>query len=258
LKKKIVCEALDTYMEYDLLEKEKGSIIICPGGGYQWRSPREADPVARAFEAQGWQAYVLAYAVEGEMLGTLPLRQVAWAVRTLRQLKTDAQPIVVCGFSAGAHLAASLGVHWDDVALFPCKEEQAFHRPDAMVLGYPVITADNESHTKSIERLAALGDRSYFSLEKYVKEVTPPTFLWHTADDPEVSVNNSLVFANALMACKVPWEMHVFSFGQHGLSLATEEVSEPQKGRYADSHVANWFPLCLQWLQRVLVDGYVH
>jgi acetyl esterase/lipase len=209
-----------------------------------------------AFQAQGWQSYVLSYSIEGEELGTLPLRQVAWAVRSLRaRVGGQGNPIVVCGFSAGGHLAASLGVHWNDATVFPCKEERALQRPDALILGYPVITTGKYAHVQSIDRLVGRGERCYFSLEKYVSESTPPTFLWHTANDSEVSVQNSLVFASALSCFRVPWEMHVFPYGQHGLSLATQEVAEPEKGRFADAHVANWFFLSIQWLQITLTKG---
>ncbi len=246
-------------MEYEPIANPKGSVIVCPGGGYLWRSPREAWPVGQAFLDQGWQPFILSYSIDDPVLGTLPLRQAAWAVRTIRSLADSTlnsvrQPVVICGFSAGGHIAASLGVHWDDEQIFSQSEERSMHRPDALILGYPVITAGEYCHKPSIERLVGKEDTRFFSLEQFVGEKTPPTFIWHTASDPEVSVKNSLLFANSLSNFNLPWEMHIFPYGAHGLSLATEEVEDLMKGRMADRHVASWFPLCMDWLRIVFPD----
>lgn len=228
----------------------KGNIIICPGGAYRWHSPREALPVARAFAARGWNPWILHYKISehGETLGTTPLCQAAEAVRTVRAARPG-KPVILCGFSAGGHVAASLGVHWKDDGLF-AKEDQALIRPDGLILGYPVITAGEYAHRESMETLAGTepGADRYFGLETYVDAQTPPAFLWHTAGDRTVMVQNSLCFADRLAAVGVPFEMHIYPRGEHGLSLATKEVEEPEKKRYADAHVAGWFEQCIQWL----------
>ena len=238
----------------------KGNVILCPGGGYEWLSPREAQPVADAFAAGGWTAWVLYYSLANPETapGCKPLRQLAQAVATVRREHPD-QPVVVCGFSAGGHLAASLAVHWQDVQM----DGAPSVRPDAVVLGYPVITSGKYAHQASFEAL--LGPRprddakaaweekaQYFSLERYVTADTPPVFLWHTAADELVPVQNSLLFAQGLAEKKVPFEMHVYPYGVHGLSLATLPVQEPEKQRWADSHVAEWFADCLCWLDLIL------
>ena len=91
----------------------------------------------------------------------------------------------------------------------------------------------------------------WFSLETQVDETTPPVFLWHTASDESVPVQNSLLFAGALAAAKVPFELHIYPFGPHGLSLATKEVEDPEKNRFADPHVAEWFGTMVKWLRDV-------
>lgn len=243
-------------LDYTPLPDAKGMVVVCPGGGYWFVSPREAEPVARAFMEAGWQAFILTYSVEDEVLGTKPLREVAWAVRTARDLGAgmglSGKPLALSGFSAGGHLAASLGVHWNDAALFPDPEERDRQRPDALILSYPVIMDGLHRHPTSFERLAGEnGDTHYFSLEKHVDIGTPPTFLWHTAEDQTVPVQNSLRFAEALIEYGVPVEMHIYPFGVHGLSLATEEVVQPEEGRLVDPHVAGWFGLCVEWLDVV-------
>lgn len=212
----------------------KGTVVICPGGGYEWLSPREGEPVARAFLEHGWAAAVLYYTV-GHGLGTLPLRQLGEAVSRVK----ERGPVVVCGFSAGGHLAASLGVHWKDMGLI---------RPEGLILCYPVISAGRYGHQTSIQNLAGQGDPSFFSLERHVTANVPPVFLWHTQADPEVPVQNSLLFANAMAEAGVEYELLIYPKGVHGLSLATPEVEEPEKGRFADPHIAGWFRNCLDWL----------
>ncbi|MDR1586010.1 MAG: alpha/beta hydrolase [Treponema sp.] len=258
-----------------------GSVIICPGGAYRFLSPREAGPVARRFAQSGWRPYILRYPV-GENLGTAPLEEAAAALRLVRERDAGAgvkKPVVVCGFSAGGHLAASLGVHWNNAAVFPDAASRALQRPDALVLAYPVISAGHFAHRESIDRLtgtfpaagnaaagtgAAAGKASgmaaagagnaplvagdFFSLEKHAGADTPPAFIWHTATDESVPVQNSLLFAEALVRAGTPVELHVFPRGAHGLSLATPDVDEPEAGRLSDAHVARWFDLCVEWL----------
>jgi acetyl esterase/lipase len=220
----------------------KGTVLICPGGAYEMLSPREAQPVARAFVKKGWAAAVLFYAIRTQEsqppLGDLPLRQLGQAAGFLRE--RGCGKLVLCGFSAGGHLAASLGVHW---------ERMGFPRPDGLILCYPVISAGAYAHEGSFRNLAGAGDRSIWSLEDHVGRQVPPCFLWHTVTDPDVPVQNSLLFAQKLSAAGVRYEMHLYPRGVHGLSLATPEVDQPEKGRLADPHIAGWMDLCGAWLE---------
>ncbi|MDR2134125.1 MAG: alpha/beta hydrolase, partial [Treponema sp.] len=218
------------------------------------------------FSERGWRPYILRYTT-GENLGTAPLREAAEAVRQLRERAAAAGekgPVVLCGFSAGGHLAASLGVHWNNAAVFPDAASRGLQRPDALVLCYPVISAGVFAHRESMERLTGsvssngkadgsvsadgMAGGDFFSLEKHAGPDTPPAFIWHTASDELVPVQNSLLFAEALLRGGVPVELHVFPRGPHGLSLATPEVDEPEAGRLSDAHVARWFELCVEWL----------
>lgn len=232
------------------IKNTKGTVVICPGGGYSWLSPREGLPVANAFRPYGWSSAILHYTCfdekKGEPVGLLPLYQLGEAVDYMHGMRPG-QPVIVCGFSAGGHLAASLGVHWMSLSL---------PRPDAMVLCYPVISAGEYAHRRSFARLASEGEQAFFSLETHVGGHVPPAFIWHTAADETVSVQNSLLLASALAKADVPFELHVFPHGGHGLSLATAEVAE--EGRVPDSHVAEWLSLCAQWLDMQVKERSYH
>lgn len=245
--------ALDTYLRDST--GPRGLVLICPGGGYQRTSPREAEPVALQFMAAGWHAAVLWYSVAPHR-HPQPLLDLSRAVCIIREhadvWQVDPYKVVVCGFSAGGHLATSLGVHWNKLYLQNTPGIQAeMNRPNALILCYPVITSREFRHSGSFQNL--LGDApapaliDELSLERHVGSQTPPTFLWHTVADQSVPVENSLLFARALRQHKIPFEMHIYPDGEHGLSLATQETATDDHP--ADPHVAGWIQLCVEWLQ---------
>lgn len=257
---KIISEDSTALLEvYKTSDSPKGAVVICPGGGYSFLSPREAAPVAERFTAAGYLAFVLYYEVEKEILGDLPLHQLAKAVAYVRshaaEYELTGKKIFVCGFSAGGHLAASLGIHWNHKERFEKDCDLTLHRPDGMILAYPVITSNEKAHRGSMERLAGSDRKAqeYFSLEKYVDEDTVPTYLWGTASDETVPVENSLLLLQKLVKCQVPVEYHLFPFGVHGLSTATKDVEEADKERIEDPHVARWVPLCIHWLDEIAI-----
>jgi acetyl esterase/lipase len=250
----------NAWLEYtDDFTETAGAIIICPGGGYGWHSSRESYPIARVFEEAGYRPYILYYSV-GEYLGTAPLEEAAEALRYVRQRQAEAvAPVFIGGFSAGAHVATSLAVHWNNSLVFPDAKLRPLQRPDGCILCYPVISAGTFAHKESINRLvgdaagkavpAAAPSRDFFSLERQVSPDTPPCFLWHTAADETVPVENSLLFTEALVRQGVEAELHIYPRGVHGMSLATEEVAEREKGRFPDEHIAGWVKECIQWLR---------
>ena len=226
--------------------RSRGAVLVCPGGGYGGRAAHEGVTIARRFNRAGIHAFVLHYRVAPHRHPE-PLMDAARALRLIRQRarawRVDPNRIAICGFSAGGHLAASLGTLY---AEFPFRREDPLakisNRPDAMILCYPVISSGPLGHAGSFANLLGPGvprrllDR--FSLERRVTADTPPAFLWHTADDAGVPVENSLLFAQALRTCRRPFELHVYPTGSHGLGLATQ-----------DAHIATWMPLCCEWLR---------
>ncbi|MGE4548496.1 MAG: alpha/beta hydrolase [Intestinibacillus sp.] len=238
----------------------RGSVVICPGGGYEFCSTREADPVAAAFNRAGYHAFVLWYDCAEPPLGLEPVRQLAWAVAELRRnaAKWGLHPgkIAVCGFSAGGHLAGTLGALWSNDDLFTASKAEE-RRPNALILSYPVVTAGKYANRRSFVNLAGAdaAAQQKFSLETMVTEQMPPTFLWHTMDDEEVPVQNALLLCRALMGAGIPHELHLFQHGVHGLSLATADTSDVANGRVPDAHVAKWFVLASEWLASTFAAG---
>ena len=229
------------------------AVVICPGGGYGYTSAREGDPIARRFLAAGYNAFVLWYDVM-----TLPfpshLLTAAKAVATVRdnadEWFTDPQNITIAGFSAGGHLAGSLGVLWNrDYVKDTLGYHNAEHRPNGMILSYPVITSGEYAHRGSFEKL--LLDRysdellEETSLEKQVSPDTVPAFIWHTFEDTCVPVENSLMMASAMRKHGVPVELHIFPRGGHGLSLVTPEVGG------GPAECAVWTDMAVRWINNL-------
>lgn len=232
------------------------AILILPGGGYgNLATGHEGLEIAQYFNSLGITAAVCIYRHRGLGNGgagyghPVPLLDASRGLRTLRAYceawNIDPNRIGIIGFSAGGHLASTVSTRFDGgdpESSDPI--EQVSSRPDFCVLGYPVISF-GKPHTHRGSQRNLLGDdpdpelvRS-LSNEGAVTEQTPPTFLFHTAEDKAVPAENSLVYASTLMRVGVPTELHVFEAGRHGLGLAAN-----QPGMNA------WPKLCAQWLQQ--------
>lgn len=237
-------------------DKKRGAVLICPGGGYEYTSEREAEPIALQFNSAGFHAFVLDYSVAPNK-HPQPLLDLSRAICIIREnadeWKVDSQKVAVCGFSAGGHLVASLGVHWEKPYLDVPGIEIGMNKPNALILSYPVITAGEFAHQGSFNNLLGAEPDvellKEMSLETQVNEKLPPTFIWHTLEDISVPVENSLLFVQQMRKKKVPFEFHLYPKGPHGLSLATEETDNGQMGTYP--HVATWMKLCIEWLEEV-------
>ena len=217
-------------------------VLVVPGGGYTHVSAREGDPVALQFAAAGYHTAVLDYAICENAKDYLPLRQLAQAIGLVREHAAEwhvlPQKIAVCGFSAGGHLALSS-------AVLDIPGADAQPRPDAVILGYPVITAGEYAHRGSFEQLAGSEDaaaQQAFGLEDKITPQTPPVFVWSTMQDETVPIENTLLLVSALRHAKVPCEVHIFEKGAHGSSISTAEVDRPSR------HRSHWVQLAVEWL----------
>ncbi len=231
-------------------------ILICPGGSYAVTSDREAEAVALAFMAMGYHTAVLRYSVAPKRY-PVQLLQVYTAIRLLRQesnvfgIRPD--QILVMGFSAGGHLAASAGIFHGRKDI--CQALDAVPkeiRPDGMLLCYPVITSGVFGHEESFRNL--LGGQyeelcKEQSLEAQVDSDTAPAFVWHSCTDASVMVENSLLFVQAMHKANVSVEFHMFAEGNHGIGLADERTANPD-GFGIDDSCRMWSQLAEIWLNR--------
>ncbi|HWC17590.1 MAG TPA: alpha/beta hydrolase [Terriglobales bacterium] len=240
-----------TLRPYLSVTKPTGAaVIVCPGGGYSHLAPHEGEPIAQWLNSIGIKSFVLKYRLGSSgYRHPAMLQDVQRAVRYVRaqanEFAIDPSRIGIIGFSAGGHIASSAGTHFlpgDSKAADPL--ERVSSRPDLMMLIYPVITMGKFAHVGSRDNLLGKPPAPEFielmSNEKQVNGQTPPTFLVHTLNDATVPVENSLLFADALRAAGVGFELHVFDNGpSHGYGLA---VGDPAVGL--------WPKLCEIWLKK--------
>ena len=263
------CEKVDLYEYFGLKRKggEEGylnvylpeapdypnrirpAMLVIAGGGYASVSPREKECIALAYIAKGFAAFTLEYSV-APVRFPVQLIEGAMAMVYIREnaAKFGVKPdkIAAIGFSAGGHLAGTLATLFDSAEVKNAlKERAALARPDAVILSYPVITSGEKAHRGSFDNLCGADNKKLqaeLSLETRVTENSSPAFIWATADDGIVPSENSLFMALAYKTAGVPFELHIFESGVHGLSLATEETS------WINEPVQKWFSLSVTWL----------
>jgi acetyl esterase/lipase len=231
------------------------AMVICPGGGYGGLAAHEGHDYALWFNKQGIAAFVLKYRLgSGGYRHPRMLEDVSRAIRYVRfkaaDWEIDPARVGVIGSSAGGHLASTVLTHFDlgrSVAQDPI--ERFSSRPDLGILCYPVITMGASTHQGSKQNLLGKDPAPelvwLLSNELQVTPQTPPCFLWHTAEDTAVPVENSLAFAAALQKAGVPFDLHVYQKGRHGIGLA-------DKPPFENAHP--WAANCLFWLRQ---QGFV-
>ncbi|SFL35528.1 Acetyl esterase/lipase [Paenibacillus sp. 1_12] len=236
------CPAITPY----LLQSDQPSpcMIICPGGGYRALSEQDGEPTARWLNQLGISAVVLKYRV-APYHHPCPLTDAQRAIRYIRysakEWNIDPQRIGILGFSSGGHLAATAGTHPDSGK--PAHEdpiERESSEVSLMVLCYARITMLHYEHPYNANLMGpnpSYETRYFLSNEKHVNADTPPVFLWITADDQNIQTGHNLLFASALSDHKIPFEMHIFESGKHGLGLAEDHPS-----------AKHWPRLCQIWL----------
>ena len=226
-------------------EKKRPAVIVCPGGGYVYCSPREGEPIALGYAARGIHAFVLRYSTGRNCAGFSPLQQISWAIGYLREMaeewNIDPEKIATCGFSAGGHVALAAGV-------------LAENKPNAMILGYPATACPNMPGMNYMLKLlcgkeeVTDEDAVPFELVHQINKDTPPAFLAATAEDMLTGFG-ALPVANAYSRLQKGYELHVFQYGPHGYALANE-VTADGSSQVLDDAFSCWQELSVKWLMR--------
>lgn len=226
--------------------KARPAVIVCPGGGYLYCSPREGEPVALSYAVRGFHAFVLRYSTGYDAAGFAPLKEISWVIGYIRenakQWNIDPEKIAVCGFSAGGHLALSSGL-------------LAENKPNAMILGYPATSAPNMPGANFMLKVlegrneVTDADALKYDLVSKITKDAPPVFLAATAEDM-LTAFGALPVAKAYSDLGMKYELHVFAFGPHGYSLANE-VTADGSAQVIDPAFAQWQELSVQWLHKI-------
>ena len=268
---------LTTYIQDDTEEiviHERPLVLVCPGGGYCMTSDREAEVIVLQVLAMGCHAALLRYSCAPSVFPA-SLLELASSVKLIREhareWHIDPDKIIVMGFSAGGHLAASLGMFWNRKFLAERlginHKDQELLRPNGMILCYPVITSGEYAHKDSFRFLLGLNQETVpeklegfeeacsveemlekLSLEKQVSKDTPKAFIWHTFEDDCVPVENSLLLVNALRREGICTEFHMYPHGGHGLSLASAQSVSPAGSEIVEA-CQSWIGLLRKWIE---------
>jgi acetyl esterase/lipase len=243
-------------VESALATKKYPCVLVCPGGAYSSTTDREAECVAMHFVSEGYRAIVVHYSCAPhcfpqhlrEMAGVMEL-----VYKNADDWNIDISKTAVIGFSAGAHLVAQYSNRYD------CPEVREVFpesKPvQASILSYPVITDDPQyKHAGSIKNYLgyepAERNEKGCANECVVSEKTPPTFIWHTVEDKSVPVQNSLLYAMALSDHKIPYELHIYPYGEHGLSTVDGVVYAEEKAPNV-ARARKWVEDVKTWLKMI-------
>ena len=245
--------------DYDV--KPRRAMLVLPGGGYEYTSDREADPIAFAFGSKGYVTFILRYSCKQEghspkfpTPNTEVMAAVDYIRKNAKEYGVDPDKICLVGFSAGGHLAASYGYVYKNENLLNrmdlTKEEV---KPNALILGYPVISTGTFTHTGSA-RNACASDPDllrYLSVENHVDETYPMTFAWCTLTDQAVSCENTKMLEEKLIKFNVPHQVVYYPVGPHGMSLANE-ATDDGRADMNSKEVAGWVDLANEFILKNL------
>ena len=266
---------LETYLlnnsqEYNV-GKKRPFVLVIPGGGYAFTSDREAEPIALKFNSIGFNSGVLWYTVMDQVTNVPhnALIEGAMAIKYIREhgeeWLIDTDNIIVCGFSAGGHLTVQLATRWHQEWLakelnttsdmlkvnlaIPCYAAAKSKKIAVDDLGFAHQLIENPN-TANV-RFFGVEDPTdeeveAYNILNYIDKHTPPMFIWHTFEDVLVDVSASIELAAKLKEKNVPFELHIFEKGEHGLALCDRTTS--RKASHHNNHVIHWFELCEEWL----------
>jgi acetyl esterase/lipase len=257
-------EGDDAYIDAYIADPTKGftrkAILVIPGGGYSCVcSDREGEPIAQAFMPYGYNAFVLHYHVKKEKTFPIQLIQATKAIKYIKDhaehFGIDPEQLFVVGFSAGGHLAASVGTLWKHPEVLQAVPmSYGYNKPTGVMLIYPVISSD--FHVKSFEHLLCTKepteqDLAKVSLEKHVDKDSAPAFIIHTSNDQIVDVRNSLRMAEAYKIADLQFEMHIYPDAPHGAALANE-ITWENHAKWKNSSIAEWVRMAADWAHTLI------
>lgn len=226
------------------------AVIVFPGGGYMGLADHEAGPIAEMFNQAGFHVFVVKYRLSPyrfEAILSDGLEAVRYVRKNAAVLCVDPKKIAVCGFSAGGHLACMVSELFDEPL-----GSGVSARPDAAVLCYPVLELGEETHFSTRETIVAYGDREErmqkYGPDKRVHAGMPPVFIWHTEADEAVLAGGTLRFCLAMQEANLPYELHMFPEGQHGLGLGNLEWAPCP-------HISQWASLAVNFLHMVFAKN---
>lgn len=243
---------------------KRKAILVIPGGGYgRICSDREGEPVALAFLAQGFNAFVLHYSVKRVNGNTYPT-QLIEASKAMKYIKDHAEEygmdkdkVFACGFSAGGHLCASLGILWDIPEIYEAVDmPYGYNKPTGIMPIYPVITSTpSDPQPFTLQNLFGTEDEltkemlDTGCLDRRVTEKASPAFIMHTANDEMVPVENSLMLAAAYSRCEIPFELHIYPDAPHGIALGNE-ITKCGIEKWSNPAVAKWVEHAVYWTKQ--------
>ncbi len=248
---------IDAYIADPIKSFTRKAILVIPGGGYgQVCSDREGEPIAQAFMPYGYNAFVLNYYTGKEKPFPIQLIQATKAIKLIKDraedFGIDPEELFVVGFSAGGHLASSVGVFWKMPEIYEAIDmPYGYNKPKGVMLIYPVIF----NHLHSFANLLATKAPSQemiekVSIDKHVDEESSPAFIMHTANDQVVNVNNALAVAAAYAKAKVPFEMHIYPDAPHGVALGNK-ITKIGNEKYENAAIAEWVRHAAIWADNI-------
>lgn len=246
---------LDCYLADEIPGYTRAAILVIPGGGY-WNicSDREGEPIALGFLPHGFQAFVLHYSTAGKRVFPAQLIEAALAMRHIRahaaEYGLDPYRVFVTGFSAGGHLAGSLGILWDLPEVISTLGGGAEEwRPDGMMLCYPVVNDHAGSFCNLLGTPTPTEEQlSRVFLDRHVNERAVPLFLVHTASDPVVPVHNALDLAASYARAGKLFELHVYPDAPHGFALGNA-ITAGNEPKHDDPALARWIADAARWAE---------
>lgn len=245
------------YPEYGA-NRKRPAVLVIPGGGYEYTSEREAEPVALKYLTQGYCAFVIYYSCAPNKY-PLALQEAGMAMVYIHEnaekfgIRED--KIVANGFSAGGHLCGCLATLYDSEVLDFLGKKKRFVKPDACVMMYPVVTSGEKAHKGSFNALCGNDEelRSYLSLENRVNKDSVPAYIFSTVKDNCVPVRNALLMACAYEKAGVPFTLHILEKGTHGLSVNDITSDTPEnlilRAPTSPNNYNDWVNQVFVWLE---------